>query len=282
MLVPWDKHLLRLSSMRKRMGSATMSLAIKAIGDSLMTPLDLNISPPPKASDLDLSDLDYKKRNIFRFPSIKKGFMSKSHGYIAGIGDSFEMAAMKSSMQSLGKSDQESDVKEFQKELINLPIYEVDTHRMDQSASPLISRSNSVPEHLAHLHDMGLDNLASFHLRGSQRRKLFKPKRSTESADLPQDSSKQCVAAATIREPQRAGSTTWTNSSMSKSGSKDENMAKCMTPSASDTFPQTATPVSLHLTLPVPGHSSISSIANNNNNASDTIIVHFAAATPLQ
>ena len=33
-----DKHLLRLSSMRKRMGSATMSLAIKAIGDSLITP----------------------------------------------------------------------------------------------------------------------------------------------------------------------------------------------------------------------------------------------------
>lgn len=145
-----DKHLLRLSSMKKRSG---MSVAIKAIGDSLMQPLDLNISPPPQISDF---DLEGRKRNIFKFPTLRK--RSKSQGYIAGISDSLmhaietsESSDNKSSAQSLDKKHGESEFKELAKELINLPIYEVDTHRMDQSTSPLLSRCSSFPDQLNQL-----------------------------------------------------------------------------------------------------------------------------------
>ncbi len=138
-----DKHLLRLGSLHRK--NATMSLAIKAIADSLVTPLDLNISPPPRITDLETK----AKRNIFRFPSMKKR-ISKSYGYLAGLGQSLDEETLQGmSSDSLNKEDEEeSRLKEFQKELINLPTYEVDTHRMDQSTSPLLSRSNSVPDHL--------------------------------------------------------------------------------------------------------------------------------------
>lgn len=80
-----DKHLLRMGSMRHHNG--TMSLAIKAIADSLVTPLDLSLSPPPRATDL--SDNLRSRRNIFRFPSVKKR-ISKSHGYLPELGQSVE------------------------------------------------------------------------------------------------------------------------------------------------------------------------------------------------
>ena len=48
--------------------------------------------------------------------------------------------------------DKDDDMKEFQRELINLPTFEIDTHRMDEATMPLVSRSNSVPEKLGHLH----------------------------------------------------------------------------------------------------------------------------------
>ena len=80
-----DKHLLRMgSSYSKRNRSATMSLAIKAIGDSLVTPLDLNISPPIFSE----ADLEYgkSKKNMFRFPSMKKEIeISRSHSWIRPI-----------------------------------------------------------------------------------------------------------------------------------------------------------------------------------------------------
>ena len=82
-----DKHLLRMGSMRHHNG--TMSLAIKAIADSLLTPLDLSLSPPPRAADLRFSDSIRSKRNIFRFPSVKKR-ISKSHGYLPDLGQSVD------------------------------------------------------------------------------------------------------------------------------------------------------------------------------------------------
>ena len=141
-----DKHLLRMgSSYCKRNRSATMSLAIKAIGDSLVTPLDLNISPP-LFTDVDL-EYGKSKKNMFRFPSMKK--KSKSQGHIAGLGQSFDdTLGIKSSAQSLSKCPI-NDIRELEKELINLPTYEVDPRRLNLSTSPLLSRSNSVPEHLS-------------------------------------------------------------------------------------------------------------------------------------
>lgn len=142
-----DKSALRLSAIHRK--NATMSLAIKAIADSLVTPLDLNLSPPPRITDL---ELDQKaKKNIFRFPSMKSKRISKSYGYLVSLGQSLDEEALtpqtqdSDSVTNLVKMG-DRDIRELQRELINLPTYEVDTHRMDQSTSPLLSRSNSVPE----------------------------------------------------------------------------------------------------------------------------------------
>ena len=142
-----DKSLLR-------MGNGTMSMAIKAIGDSLVSPLDLNINK--KSHLMDSGDIYAELKTVggkrmFRFPSMKKTRMSKSHGHLSQIG--------KSESEDLEDVDHRSpdhDVRAFQKELINLPTFEMDTgefghqtspllKRMD---SPLISRCNSVPERL--------------------------------------------------------------------------------------------------------------------------------------
>ena len=152
-----DKHLMRMGSIRKR-GNRTMSLAIKAIGESLVTPLDLNISPPAQASDHDVSGSANSrtmsvKKNIFRFPSVKAKTkqISKSHDYLAALGQSLEDESLSPKSSAASLNCEEKDIRDFQRELINLPTFEVDTHRMDQCTSPLLSRSNSVPEHLGTL-----------------------------------------------------------------------------------------------------------------------------------
>ena len=145
-----DKHLLRMgSAYGKRNRSATMTLAIKAIGDSLVTPLDLNISPP-MMTDFDI-EYGKSKKNVFKFPSMKK--KSKSQGHLAGLGQSFEESMgigvdLHNSARSPSKSPL-NDIRELEKELINLPTYEVDPRRLNLSTSPLLSRSNSVPDHLS-------------------------------------------------------------------------------------------------------------------------------------
>ena len=76
-----DKH---MSSLKRLMmgNNVAMSLAIMAVGDSLMQPLDLNLSPSSKTSPTnELTDADAKKRTVFRFPSVKKR-LSKSQGYM--------------------------------------------------------------------------------------------------------------------------------------------------------------------------------------------------------
>ena len=72
---------------------------------------------------------------------------------VAGVCDSADGSTefLKDSVPSLAK-DKDDDMKEFQRELINLPTFEIDTHRMDEATMPLVSRSNSVPEKLGHLH----------------------------------------------------------------------------------------------------------------------------------
>ena len=151
-----DKYLARWNSRRKisgQTGNALMTMAIKSIGESLIQPLDLNINSSPKLNDLDfgsdhLAECE-KGRSVFRFPSLKnKNKGSKSYGHLASLGESLDgygLESSKSSAQSLNKQGS-AVIKELEKELINLPIFEVDTHRMDQATSPLLSRSNSVPD----------------------------------------------------------------------------------------------------------------------------------------
>ncbi|ELT88363.1 hypothetical protein CAPTEDRAFT_195648 [Capitella teleta] len=289
-----DKHLLRLSSMKKRSG---MSVAIKAIGDSLMQPLDLNISPPPQVTDL--GDPDGRKRNIFKFPTLRK--RSKSQGYIAALSEPFvhgletsESSDNKSSAQSLDRSrdKDENEFKELAKELINLPIYEVDTHRMDQSSSPLLSRSSSFPEQLTQLEPLREQTLLV------PSKYPPPPKREAEDSSPPVDTIAS-LAFSTIPKciPPMAGP-------RRDSTSRGSVPFPCMlpgcqveyTPSRTSSTSSRATDVSFissHSRDPSSGPNSGNHLKPSNNNSphlnlpvdthsSEGIVFHFAAATPCE
>ena len=135
-----DKHMMRLSSAKRQVASATMTNALKAIGASMMTPLDLNISPPANIPD------DWgKKKHSFHFPSLKK--RSRSQGYIAGLrGGSMESFTTSDRDSDMNVTNDKDEMLELTRELINLPMFEVDTHRIDHILTPLLSRCSSVPE----------------------------------------------------------------------------------------------------------------------------------------
>ena len=152
-----DKHLLRVGSAKRRSIKAAMTFAIKIIGDSLMQPFELNISPPAIDACANGNGGDGgKRRMFFRFPSIRK--RSKSQGYIAKLGDSSDsiLCYNLSSKLSIARPAESSEIKEFQRELINLPIFELDTHRTEESVSTCVSRFSSVPDQLEclHLHNL--------------------------------------------------------------------------------------------------------------------------------
>lgn len=147
-----DKGLLKY---RRRIGGSGHNIfmynAIKSIGDSLIQPLDLNINSSPKLSDIEycsdgIIEPD-KGKSVFRFPSMKKQHKATKGSHTESVGsfESIGVHSVRNSLQSLNRQGN-SVVKEFEKELINLPVFEIDTHRMDQSTSPLLSRSNSVPD----------------------------------------------------------------------------------------------------------------------------------------
>lgn len=143
-----DKHLLHLGSAKRRSINSAMTLAIKSIGDSLLQPIDLNISPPVASGDACASD--NRRRILFQFPSLQK--RSKSQGYITRIGDSTEsiLFSHRSSTSSILKPA-ELELKEFQRELINLPVFEMDVRGVNEGASISVSRFSSVPEQLEFL-----------------------------------------------------------------------------------------------------------------------------------
>ena len=189
-----DKHLLRIGSAKRRSVNAAMTLAIKSIGDSLMQPFELNVSPPAVAA-MNESTADGRggKRAFFRFPSLRK--RSRSQGYIARFTDSTDSillgaanggsrASSNASLANVAgvcggvggntKPAIDAEIKDFQRELINLPIFEVDTRHSTATAaataaaaaaaatahladddSPTMSRFSSVPDQLECLHVIG-------------------------------------------------------------------------------------------------------------------------------
>lgn len=166
-----DKHLLRVGSSSKKRHSmhAAMTQAIKAIGDSLIQPLDdVTFSWPSSATVVarlqdscthlaPALDGGRKSRSFFHFPNLRD--RSHSQGYITRLvdsasSDSLLMDSMKSSSQSIAdakgflnktKDKKSSAIRDFQRELINLPVFEVDTR---QVKSPPLSRFSSVPDQL--------------------------------------------------------------------------------------------------------------------------------------
>jgi len=169
-----DKHLLRVgSAKRRRSVQAVMGLVMKTIGDSIQQPLDVDDGATAftAAGDTPGND-DRRWRVFFRLASLRK--RSQSQGFIASttrIDESTDSVAglHRSSTTSItgatsagatGRPD-ESEIKDFQKTLINLPIYEVDTHRAqlmnaagrdDVARGLSMSRFSSVPDQLEYLH----------------------------------------------------------------------------------------------------------------------------------
>ena len=162
-----DKHLLRVgSAKRRRSVQAVMGLVMKTIGDSIQQPLDIDESATGDTPNAD----DRRWRVFFRLPSLRK--RSQSQGFIdsstriEGSIDNVAASHRSSSTSIAGRPD-ESEIKDFQKTLINLPIYEVDTHcpplragEGREDAGSLagglsMSRFSSVPDQLEYLHVLG-------------------------------------------------------------------------------------------------------------------------------
>ncbi|ESO98393.1 hypothetical protein LOTGIDRAFT_159199 [Lottia gigantea] len=132
--------------------NGTTKYALRAIGESLVTPLDLNIHQSQNSEPLiDPSDsIDPKassSKKLFRWPSKRRlskpsivHQQSVHRDSIVSIDDEF----VSKEPESLG---QDVDIVAFQRELINLPTFVMETPPVD--ISPVFSRSSSVPDNLA-------------------------------------------------------------------------------------------------------------------------------------
>lgn len=264
-----DKHLLRVGSAKRRSINAAMSIAIRTIGNSLMQPLELNVSPPATGE----SGLpDGKRRMLFRFPSLRK--RSKSQGYIARLEDSTDsiLCTNLSSTLSICKPA-ESEIKDFQKELINLPIFEVDMRGTDERNSTSVSRFSSVPEQLEYLH---VKNILDVESSG-------KPAASCTTSSPPQN-----VALKLQTGVQASSDETYTfASSLPSKGSRQtkvplngEQMFSGIKDSKNASLPAVD---SHHIAnADSMNQTHVASIPFSPSLPSDAIVFHFAAATPCE
>ncbi|KAL4231816.1 hypothetical protein ACF0H5_009392 [Mactra antiquata] len=126
------------------------NLALKAIGESLVTPLEMNINPKTGAvfehrpvCVTQSETLKDSKPRLFRWQS--KKLLSKSQMSISGLSVSQDDKVLVNTDDNQGISH-DVDIIAFQRELINLPTFVMDT---PLDVSPVFSRSSSVPENLA-------------------------------------------------------------------------------------------------------------------------------------
>ena len=135
--------------------NGSTKLALKTMVESLVTPLDLTVishnaesagSPttqvPSDAPDSANEVKSSSSRTFFRWPSKKR--LSKSHANVAVLSHQDSLASQDPSTSS---SAGDVDIAAFQRELINLPTFVMDTPPVD--VSPVFSRCSSVPENLA-------------------------------------------------------------------------------------------------------------------------------------
>lgn len=143
-------------------GAATKQ-ALRAIGESLLTPIDLDIKSKSKdgatvtcaaaaSGDIsenvmsDASQRQSTSKKIFRWPSKKR--LSKSQANVQVVHqDSVVSGGQPTSGSCSEVSTPEVDIAAFQRELINLPTFVMETPQIE--LSPIFSRSSSVPENLA-------------------------------------------------------------------------------------------------------------------------------------
>ncbi|XP_052770885.1 1-phosphatidylinositol 4,5-bisphosphate phosphodiesterase epsilon-1-like [Mya arenaria] len=148
------------------------NMALRAIGESLVTPLEMNIHPraytvsehkPVCATQSD--SVRGTKPRLFRWQS--KKLLSKSQLNVSG---SSLVANEKSSIaaeEGASGSTHDVDIIAFQRELINLPTFVMDT---PLDVSPVFSRSSSVPENLAGRLNPTLGSLGQLSSHNSRKR----------------------------------------------------------------------------------------------------------------
>ncbi|KAK3593089.1 hypothetical protein CHS0354_038127 [Potamilus streckersoni] len=130
-------------------------MALRAIGESLVSPLEMKINSTPTPSNSrkystqvaspGISSPDGSKGSkprLFRWPSKKQLSNSASHLHR----NSITSLASDEGSKSKAESEHDVDIAAFQRALINLPTFVMET---PMDVSPVFSRSSSVPENLA-------------------------------------------------------------------------------------------------------------------------------------
>lgn len=147
-------HISRHNASQKKNG--TTKMALRAIGKSLVTPLDLNINNGASETAATVTTTTVSpegecksttSRKLFRWPSKKR--LSKSQVNVSSIHREsvVSLASQTSPRDSNNESTPDIDIMAFQRELINLPQFVMEAPCSD--ISPVFSRSSSVPENLA-------------------------------------------------------------------------------------------------------------------------------------
>lgn len=135
--------------------NGSTKMALKSMVESLVTPLDLNVNvihpsietpnSPTQLPDAPDSGNEIKpssSRTFFRWSGKKR--LSKSQANIATLVHRDSVVTQSTTSTS---STDDVDIAAFQRELINLPTFVMDTPPVD--VSPVFSRCSSVPENLA-------------------------------------------------------------------------------------------------------------------------------------
>ncbi|GFR82896.1 1-phosphatidylinositol-4,5-bisphosphate phosphodiesterase epsilon-1 [Elysia marginata] len=148
----------------------TTRLALRAIGESLVTPLDLDIksknkegaggsvhvSPPADTQEILAFDIPTKQKKLFRWPSKKRLYKSQANVQIVHQDSFVSGGGQVTSGSPSEASTPEVDIVAFQRELINLPTFVMETPQIE--GSPVFIRSSSVPENLASRHRSNIIN----------------------------------------------------------------------------------------------------------------------------
>ncbi|GFN90732.1 1-phosphatidylinositol-4,5-bisphosphate phosphodiesterase epsilon-1, partial [Plakobranchus ocellatus] len=148
----------------------TTKLALRAIGESLVTPLDLDIksknkdgasssshvSPPVDTQEIVNFDIPSKQKRLFRWPSKKRLYKSQANVQMVHQDSFVSGGGQVTSGTPSEASTPEVDIVAFQRELINLPTFVMETPQIE--TSPVFIRSSSVPENLASRHRSNIIN----------------------------------------------------------------------------------------------------------------------------
>ncbi|CAH1784522.1 unnamed protein product, partial [Owenia fusiformis] len=152
-----EREITKFSGSIKCKNNGTTSYALKAIGDSLITPIDAANLSPPQSTSVDATTDNIRGKSIFRWPSLKKQQKAKSHGNLMVGSKSHDggfppqQEIDETDVDTLDTSlcfpleDKDTDILAFQRELINLPTFELDTPKVDPISPALITKSSSVP-----------------------------------------------------------------------------------------------------------------------------------------